>query len=108
MHLRCKLSVAVAAMMSDTRGLVLGLDVGGQLGLELEHGAALLRLALEVGQLVQGLVGVHPLEVASVKNALLNRAHSKLQASFVPPQPHHQITKPTSKIPRFCYLVLRQ
>lgn len=68
MHLSCKLSVAVAAMMSDTRGLVLGLDVGGQLGLELEHGAALLRLALEVGQLVQGLVGVHPLEVASAKN----------------------------------------
>ena len=36
---------------------MLGLDVGGQLGLELEHGAALLSLALEVRQLVQGLVG---------------------------------------------------
>lgn len=52
-------------MMSDTRGLVLGLDMGGKLGLELEHGAALLRLALEVRKLVQRLVRVHPLEVAS-------------------------------------------
>ena len=67
MHLSCKLSVTFAAMMSDTRGLVLGPDMGGELGLELEHGAALLRLALEVRQLVQGLVGMHPLEVASVK-----------------------------------------
>lgn len=52
-------------MMSDTRGPVLGLDVGGQLGLELEHGAALFSLALEVRQLVQGLVRMHPLEVTS-------------------------------------------
>ena len=59
-------------MMSDTRGPVLGLDVGGQLGLELEHGAALLSLALEVRQLVQGLVRVHPLEVASVKIKNIN------------------------------------
>ena len=60
--------------MSDTRGPVLGLDVGGQLGLELEHGAALLSLTLEVRQLVQGLVRVHPLEVASVKIKNINAA----------------------------------
>ena len=65
MHLSCKFSLTNAAVMSDARRTVLGLDVGRQLGLELEHGGALLRLALEVGQLVQGLVGVHPLEVAS-------------------------------------------
>ncbi len=65
MHLSCKISVTNAAMMSDARGTVLRLDVGRQLGLELEHGGTLLRLALEVGQLVQGLVRVHSLEVAS-------------------------------------------
>ena len=64
MHLSCKFSVTNIAMMSGARGTVLRLDVGRQLGLEREHGGAVLSLALEVCQLLQGLVRVHPLEVA--------------------------------------------
>ena len=82
--------------MSEARGSVLRLDVGRQPGLELEHGAALRRLALEVRQVLQGLVGVHPLEVASA-NKYINQKSTEKTAfrnssfTYVPPQLHHQI-----------------
>ena len=108
MHLSCKLSVAVAAMMSDTRGLVLGLDVGGQLRLELEHGAALLRLALEVGQLVQGLVRVHPLEVASVKECMFKKSTKQTTVFLCATLTSSSNNKTDKIVLRVCYLVLRQ
>ena len=79
--------------MSEARGTVLRLDVGGQLGLELKHGAALLRLTLEVSQVLQGLVGVHPLEVASVNRYTNQKSAEKtaFKCMCQPPQLHHQI-----------------
>ena len=79
--------------MGEARGTMLRLDVGRQLGLELKHCAALLRLALEVSQVLQGLVGMHPLEVAPVNTYTNQKSAEKtaFKCMCQPPQLHHQI-----------------
>lgn len=77
--------------MSEARGTVLRLDVGRQPGLELEHGAALRRLALEVRQVLQGLVGVHPLEVASA-NKYINLKSTEKTEIFICATCHLNLT----------------